>query len=346
MVSLLGNEELLEEERVKAKNIREKMSSVVGGGAYSNSGYGSSNSGYSGYNGGNSGYGGNSSGGYSSKYDHHDKKKNESKPYDYGNSLGAYGDYSYNKSTLDKYKDAKNDKPATNEYKKEDKKPEVQAETKKPFEKVAGKLSKPGEKKEVEEVKPVQAPVAVSTPTPNNNTGSIIDIFEISTPAVTVQPTQPFSFEAPKPAVQPPQVQQVPQPQPVQTFQPQPVQTFQPAPTAPVAPIAPQTYAPQPQVAGYPNPYVQPQPQQSPQYPQQYGYNQYQQPNPYQQPQFNQFQQNPYSPQPNQFAYQQPYNPAPQPYNPYSAPPQASNAYSAGGSLGAGITLNPTSTKK
>ena len=99
MVSLLGNEELLEEERVKAKNIREKMSSVVGGGAYSNSGYGSSNSGYSGYNGGNSGYGGNSSGGYSSKYDHHDKKKNESKPYDYGNSLGAYGDYSYNKST-------------------------------------------------------------------------------------------------------------------------------------------------------------------------------------------------------------------------------------------------------
>lgn len=131
---------------MKAKNIREKMSSVVGGGAYSNnsyggSGYGGSNSGYS----GNSGYGA----GINNKYDNHDKKKNESKPYDYGNSLGAYGDYSYNKSTLDKYKDAKNDKPSTNEYKKEEKKPEVQVETKKPFEKVASKLSKPGEKKEV-----------------------------------------------------------------------------------------------------------------------------------------------------------------------------------------------------
>ena len=41
-----------------------------------------------------------------------DKKKAENKTYDYGNSLGAYGDYTYNKSTLDKYKDAKNDKPS------------------------------------------------------------------------------------------------------------------------------------------------------------------------------------------------------------------------------------------
>lgn len=263
--------------------------------------------------------------------------------------MGAYGDYSYNKSTLDKYKDAKNDKPSANEYKKEEKKPEVQVETKKPFEKVASKLSKPGEKKEVEEVKVVQQTTIASTPASTNN-GSIIDIFEISAPAVTVQPTQPFSFEAPKPAVQtvqpvqpPPQVQQVPQPQPVQTYQPQPAQTFQPAP---VAPVAPQTYAPQPQVPGYQNPYVQPQPQQFPQYPQpQYPYNQYQQPNPYQQPQFNQFQQNPYNPQPNQFAYQQPYNPVPQPYNPYSAPPQTS-PYSATANLSAGITLNPTNTKK
>lgn len=39
------------------------MSSVVGGGAYSNSGYGN--------NGSNSGYGG----GFSSKYDSHDNKK-------------------------------------------------------------------------------------------------------------------------------------------------------------------------------------------------------------------------------------------------------------------------------
>lgn len=98
------------------------MSSVVGGGAYSSSGYGNSGS--------NSGY----SSGYNSKYDNHDtKKKNESKTYDYGNSLGAYGDYSYNKSTLDKYKDTKNDKSSVNDNKKEEKKPEVQVETKKPF---------------------------------------------------------------------------------------------------------------------------------------------------------------------------------------------------------------------
>lgn len=42
------------------------MSSVVGGGAYTNSGYGNS-----GYGGSNSGY----SSGYNSKYDHHDNKK-------------------------------------------------------------------------------------------------------------------------------------------------------------------------------------------------------------------------------------------------------------------------------
>jgi hypothetical protein len=59
VVGLLQSEELLEEERVKAKNIREKMSNVVGGSSYGSSGSSgnSGNSGYGGY-GGNGGYGG------------------------------------------------------------------------------------------------------------------------------------------------------------------------------------------------------------------------------------------------------------------------------------------------
>ena len=106
---------------MKAKNIREKMANVVDGSAYSG-GYGNNSSsgsyGGSGYGGsafgGNGGYGGSGNyggTGYSGSKSE-DKKKAENKTYDYGNSLGAYGDYTYNKSTLDKYKDAKNDKPS------------------------------------------------------------------------------------------------------------------------------------------------------------------------------------------------------------------------------------------
>jgi hypothetical protein len=112
---------------VKAKNIREKMANVVGGAAYSggysnsssygNSGYGGSGNG--GY-GGSGSYGGNNNSGYGNSK-HEEKKKTENKTYDYGNSLGAYGDYAYNKSTLDKYKDAKNDKPS--ESNKEERQP-------------------------------------------------------------------------------------------------------------------------------------------------------------------------------------------------------------------------------
>ena len=81
------------------------MSNVIGGSAYRQN---SNNSG--GY--GGSGYGSNS--GHNSKYDNYDnKKKNENNTYNYGNTLGAFGDYTYNKSTLDKYKDAKNDKSTT-----------------------------------------------------------------------------------------------------------------------------------------------------------------------------------------------------------------------------------------
>jgi len=70
------------------------MSNVVGGTSYG--------SGYGGSYGGSSGYG-------SQKAE--EKKKNDS--YNYGSGLGYFGDYTYNKSTLDKYKDAKNDKPST-----------------------------------------------------------------------------------------------------------------------------------------------------------------------------------------------------------------------------------------
>ena len=75
VVGLLSNEELLEEERLKAKNIREKMSGVVGGSA---GGYGASSGSYGGSSGG---YGG--AGSYGGGYDNYggsskyggDKKK-------------------------------------------------------------------------------------------------------------------------------------------------------------------------------------------------------------------------------------------------------------------------------
>eukprot|EP00178_Gracilaria_changii_P002212 TRINITY_DN13305_c0_g1_i2.p2 TRINITY_DN13305_c0_g1~~TRINITY_DN13305_c0_g1_i2.p2 ORF type:complete len:116 (-),score=25.80 TRINITY_DN13305_c0_g1_i2:920-1267(-) len=115
------------------------MSNVVGG----SSGYGGSGYGNSGYGNSYSGMGG---------YGKEEKKKHDnSSTYNYGNSIGHYGDYSYGKSTLDKYKDAKNDKPSatssSNNQKEERKQPEMNVETKKPFEKKAGKLMKPGEKR-------------------------------------------------------------------------------------------------------------------------------------------------------------------------------------------------------
>ena len=98
---------MLEEERVKAKTIREKMSNVLGNG---NSYGAGSGSGSGGYGGGSSGYNNKSYDNYDkgNKYDNYDKKKvsNKDNAYKYGNEgLGVYGDYTYNKSTLDKYKD-------------------------------------------------------------------------------------------------------------------------------------------------------------------------------------------------------------------------------------------------
>jgi hypothetical protein len=93
---LLSNEELLEEERTKAKNIRDKMSGVVGGMNYG-------------------GYGGESRGGMGGKYESYDSK-NYGKSSDsgsYNNNTGGFGDYNYNKSTLDKYKDSNSSKVNT-----------------------------------------------------------------------------------------------------------------------------------------------------------------------------------------------------------------------------------------
>lgn len=77
------------------------MSNVVGGNSYG-AGYGGSYNNNSNYSGHSSSYG-------SSKTD--SEKKNDS--YNYGSGLGYFGDYNYNKSTLDKYKDAKGDRPTT-----------------------------------------------------------------------------------------------------------------------------------------------------------------------------------------------------------------------------------------
>ena len=81
------------------------MSNIVGGG------YGSGSGGY----GGSSGYGGSGYDSGYSNYGHKEEKKkknNESSSYNYGNSVGHFGDYSYSKSTIDKYRDTKNEKPS------------------------------------------------------------------------------------------------------------------------------------------------------------------------------------------------------------------------------------------
>jgi hypothetical protein len=116
------------------------MSNVVGGGAPAGYGgpssYGGSGSGYDNYGG--------------SKYGESKKKSHETaNTYNYGNTVGHFGDYGVNRSAIDKYRDPKNEKPSTTggytaDTKKEEKRPEIQVETKKPFEKAAGKLSKPG----------------------------------------------------------------------------------------------------------------------------------------------------------------------------------------------------------
>jgi len=82
------------------------MSGILGGNSYGSSGS-NSGSGYGG-NGSNNGYGG---------YGSTESKKNtnnKNDTYNYGNAVGHFGDYNYNKSTLDKYKDPKNDKPSGN----------------------------------------------------------------------------------------------------------------------------------------------------------------------------------------------------------------------------------------
>ena len=88
IVDLLSNEELLEEEREKAKKIRDRMSNVIGDKGMSYGAQGSFGSGYDSYSNKNQG------------------TSSSSTSYtNYGNSgLGQYGDYTNHKSTLDKYK--------------------------------------------------------------------------------------------------------------------------------------------------------------------------------------------------------------------------------------------------
>ncbi len=93
------------------------MSNIVGGSSYNGGGGSGGNSGYGGYD----NYGG-------SKYGQSKKKEktDANNAYNYGNTVGHFGDYTYGKSTIDKYKDPKNDKPAsgsTDQGKKEEKKP-------------------------------------------------------------------------------------------------------------------------------------------------------------------------------------------------------------------------------
>lgn len=70
---------------------------------------------------------------------------------------------------------------------------------------MASKLSKPGEKKE-EKVEEVKQQIQASTPA---ITGNIIDIFEVNTPALSVQPksqpTAQLSVQSAQPVLQPPQ---------------------------------------------------------------------------------------------------------------------------------------------
>lgn len=350
------------------------MSNVVGGTSYG-AGYGGSyNSSSSGSGSGyGSGYGsGSGSGngyGSSSKPDY-DKKKNES--LNYGSSLGYFGDYTYNKSTLDKYKDPKNDKPTatssgSTDNKKDDKKitPPIEVEVKKPFEKVAGKLSKPGEKKEIIAEEPTKTVNPTQAATQGTAQGNIIeiDIFGGETTKPTQSPA-PFSFETTAPVappVQPVQITQAPQvQQPFQPVQPPQQPIFQPQPTQqPFNPYGQpqQPYGQPQQPYGQPQqPYGQPQqpygqPQQSYGLPQQpYGsqpapqftanpqipaYNQYGQP-----------QQNFYGPPnpkfgqaPQNFPQQPAYSPYINPMYPTTAPLAVNSTQPAGVNLG--ITLTP-----
>lgn len=135
---------MLEEERDKAKTIRDRMSGIAGGTQYG------------GYTGGLAG---------DSKYDSYNNKNyggkpNNNKTYSESNKLGGlgeYGDYSYSKSTLEKYKN--NDKNVnksiniTGTTTSPSIIPDVTGQgvpvesNKKPFEKIAPKLMKPQTKK-------------------------------------------------------------------------------------------------------------------------------------------------------------------------------------------------------
>lgn len=160
------------------------------------------------------GYGGNNYGGYSndSKYESYDSKsygKNSSKAESYGLS-NPFGEYSYNKSTLDKYKGSDNlNKSATNPSTTPNfttqKKPSIVPTSestdagKKPFSKLAPKLIKPPSK--TDKPSPAQTKkvekVQEKKITTNVMDDDIFDITTPSNPSTTEQKSNstPFSFD-------------------------------------------------------------------------------------------------------------------------------------------------------
>lgn len=219
----MSNEELLEEERVKAKNIRERLAGSSSEAAYSGYGSGSKYGGTSYKNEGGSKYAGQGS---SSK----------------GSTYTSYstGSYDEGKSTLDKYKNytggslyskenLNKDKKEKEEQKQQVEKKEEEAPAPEAFKKQAPTLKKPGEVK-------IQPPPATTTTTTTTNTNKAQTKAPVPQPQAQ-QKKQPdsgidiFEFddgpkvqEAPKPTPPPPQTPiQAPVQQPVQPQQTHPL---------------------------------------------------------------------------------------------------------------------------
>lgn len=288
------------------------------------------------------GYSGGSYGGGDGRYESFNSRNYDGNkpPTSYGNSdyhggLGAYGDYNYGKSTLDKYKNdekikktesgsAMNKPLIVPDITGSGTTPDITQQTKKPFQNIAKKLEKPGQKTQAVKPDP-PSPNKNITPTTQATNGANkniidVDIFDMDPPSVPAKqentysttseqnkqyvnpaPVQPQTNILTQPVQQP--IQQVQQPvQPVQQ-----VQQVQPPQTLPFNQMYNQPYG-QPQTPyGYP----QPQPQ--------YGQPQYGQPA-YGQPQYGQpvYGQPSYGQPYGQPMYPQPFNPQiynPQPYN-------------------------------
>lgn len=124
---------------------------------------------------------GNYGGGGDSRYQGYDSRnygKGNDRSFGQGSLNTAYGDYTYNQSTLDKYKDktkpTNTTKPnitgITPEFTKPDITQQAATEVKKPFEKDVPKLVKPGQKPQ--SVQPAQQQSTTPTQSTNNSTNA------------------------------------------------------------------------------------------------------------------------------------------------------------------------------